>query len=1319
MNKNLLNPILVFLLIALFIPNLYSQQSVARQWNETLINAIRKDLARPPVQARNLFHSSVVMYDSWALFDSEAQTYLLGKTVDNFTCPFDTFPAPTDKKAAAEEAMSFAMFRLLSERYKTSPNAASSLNSFKNLMNYLGYNYNDTSTNYQTGSAASLGNYIGKCMIDYGHSDGSNDLNNYANQYYQTVNPPLVMANPGNPDIVDPNRWQPLKINGAVDQNGNPIPSTQNSLSPEWGNVKPFALTPAQLTIHNKNGHDYLVYHDPGPFTEIDTANGGIATDEYKWNFALVNAWASHHDPKDGVNIDISPASLGNVKSLPKDIFEYHDFYNYKNGGDNGKGRAINPKTGQPYAPQVIPRGDFTRVLSQFWADGPTSETPPGHWYTILNYVSEQPGFQKRFEGKGPILDDLEWDVKTYFALGGAEHDAAITAWGMKGWYDGVRPVSALRYMADQGQSSDPLLPSYNKNGIPLDSGLVELVYAGDTLAGPNNENVGKIKFYTWRGPSYITNPVLQYAGVGWILAENWWPYQRKTFVTPPFAGYISGHSTYSRAAAEMLTALTGDEYFPGGMGEFHVAANSGFLVIEKGPSVDVTLQWATYRDASDQCSLSRIWGGIHPPMDDIPGRKAGIEISKDAFNLAKSYFYKDNDGDGFYSFEDCDDNDPNIHPGATEICDGIDNNCDGKIDEGTGYTYYLDYDKDGYGTSELTIHTCSNIPPPDYVEDHTDCNDGNSNVHPGAPEICDGLDNDCNGLIDDKMLFVYYKDNDGDGYGDINAKLDTCLSQLPTGYVLNNLDCNDSNAAINPGAIEICDGIDNDCNGLVDELQIYTYYKDNDGDGYGDIAFSLDTCLTSAPAGYVINKLDCDDNNPEVHPGSTEICDGLDNDCNGQIDDVQIYTYYRDNDGDGYGDDLNQLHTCLTTAPLGYVTNNGDCNDNNININPAATEICDGIDNNCNGLIDDIQKFSYYADNDLDGYGDPSNKIDTCLAVAPLGYVINNTDCNDANPGIHPGAAEVCDGIDNNCNGLIDDNIQVYTYYRDKDGDGYGNLNIKIDTCLTPAPIGYVDNSTDCDDNSDTVHPGAPEICDGKDNDCNSKIDDGLPQFTYYVDTDGDGFGNPELKLEICWNQPPLGFVNNNGDCNDSDPNIHPGVQEICDGKDNDCNGEIDENLALFTYYIDQDGDGYGNLAVTINSCFNVPPTGYVANSTDCNDANPFVNPGQPEVLNGFDDNCNGQIDESVSTTDLSSSLHIYPNPVSDQLRLDYIEGSVLQYNIVNISGMMIKKGELQFKVMNSEIDFSTLEQGMYILYLNDHINKKQMITKIVKISK
>ncbi len=651
-----------------------------------------------------------------------------------------------------------------------------------------------------------------------GLQDGSNEANNHAIQFYQPVNPPMVVDTAGAPTLLDPNRWQPLRLAVAIDQNGNAIPATQVFQSPEWGLVQPFSLQPDDLTVYQRGGHDYRVYHDPGPMPFLDTIAGDSSSDAYKWHFSLVAAWSAHLDPNDGVMWDISPRGIGNVQSLPQTLAEYQNFYDFVDGTDPGIGRDTNPRTGQPYVPQLVPRGDYTRVLAQFWADGPQSETPPGHWFSILNYVNDLPALVKKFNGKGPVLDDLEWDVKAYLALGGALHDAAVTAWGIKGWYDGVRPISALRYMADLGQSTDSMLPHYHPAGIPLVPGLIELVLPGDPLAGPNDVHVGKIKFQAWRGNKVIVNPATDMAGVGWILAERWEPYQRKTFVTPPFAGYISGHSTYSRTAAEMLTRLTGDEYFPGGLGEFHIPANSGFLGLEQGPSVPVTLQWATYRDASDQTSLSRIWGGIHPPFDDIPGRLIGMKIAAEAFDLAKTYFYKDEDQDGVYSFEDCDDHNPARYPGAAELCDNLDNDCNGLIDDLPVFTYYLDNDGEGFGDENSRIDTCLTGAPAGFAVNALDCNDQDSTINPGVTEICDGLDNDCNNLPDDGLpVFLFFADSDGDGFGAMDVVSLYCENVPPPGFVPDSTDCDDTNPLVNPAAPEIVDGIDNDCDGIID----------------------------------------------------------------------------------------------------------------------------------------------------------------------------------------------------------------------------------------------------------------------------------------------------------------------------------------------------------------------------------------------------------------------------------------------------------------------------------------------------------------------
>ena len=602
-----------------------TQRSAAREWNEELLEAIRNDFARPTVHARNLFHTAIAMWDAWAAYDSIAQNYLHQEKA-----------AALDVAAARREAVSYACYRILSARFAISPGADTSLPSFDAKMTELGYDIDFADVNGD--SPAALGNRIAATVLAFGAADGANEENDYSNRFYQPRNPPLLPGIAGNPNIVDPNLWQPLSLRFFVGQSGIPSPlGVPPFVSPEWGQVTAFALSADDLTIFERGGFEYWIYFDPGPPPMI----GSIGDADYRSGFEQVVEWSGQLDPTDGVMIDISPNARGN-NTL---------------GTNDGSGREINPVTGQSYLPQIVPAGDYYRVLAEFWADGPDSETPPGHWFTIANYVSDHPLVVKSFAGAGQPLDDLEWDVKLYFALGGAVHDAAVAAWGAKGWHDYIRPISAIRYMAVNGQSSDPTGPSYHPDGISLKPGVIEVITANtvasgerhEHLAGPDGENLGKIAVKTWRGPDFVADPDTTMAGVGWILAERWWPYQRPTFVTPPFAGYVSGHSTFSRAAAELMTMFTGDAFFPGGLGEFFAPRNE-FLVFEDGPSVDITLQWATYRDASDETSISRIYGGIHPTADDIPGRLMGAQIGRNAFRLAIRYFLPaeaDSDGDG------------------------------------------------------------------------------------------------------------------------------------------------------------------------------------------------------------------------------------------------------------------------------------------------------------------------------------------------------------------------------------------------------------------------------------------------------------------------------------------------------------------------------------------------------------------------------------------------------------------------------------------------------------------------------------------------
>lgn len=618
-------------------PVVTMEGSVARQWNEMLLESIRRDFARPTVHARNLWHAAMISYDAWAVMDDAACPSFLGSNLGGFEVPFEGFES-ADVDAARRAAICYGMHRLLSHRFAASPNAAVLMTGYDTLIVAQGYDPAFTGTDYSQGDGRALGNYLAEQMIAFGLQDGSNEAGGYGNLFYEPVNPPLIVEVPGNPDVLDLNRWQPLTLDLFIDQSGNAIPgSTPEFLSPEWGGVTGFALDPDAAISFERDGFNYTVHHDPGS-PALHSAEATGTHSQFVDGHAMVALWSGLLDPGDGVMWDISPGAVGNRDSYPEDPANYGDLYDALAGGSPSPGHDVNPSTGLPYTSNMVPRGDYTRVLAEFWADGPDSETPPGHWFTLLNHVSDHPELAKRFQGEGPVLDDLQWDVKAYLALGSAMHDCAISAWGIKGWYDTSRPITAIRGMAALGQSSDPALPSHHVGGLPLVDGRIELIMEGDPLAGPNNEHLHKIKLWAWNGSSAIDNVDTDVAGVGWVLAERWEPYQRPSFVSPNFAGYISGHSTFSRAAAEVLTALTGDPYFPGGMGTFLAEANA-FLVFEDGPSVDVELQWATYRDAADECSLSRIYGGIHPYFDDVPGRWIGMQVGMDAFERAALIF--------------------------------------------------------------------------------------------------------------------------------------------------------------------------------------------------------------------------------------------------------------------------------------------------------------------------------------------------------------------------------------------------------------------------------------------------------------------------------------------------------------------------------------------------------------------------------------------------------------------------------------------------------------------------------------------------------
>ena len=655
-------PVLAALLCA---PSVQAVPSAAREWNEQTLAAIRINVPNPPGHARNLHHVAVAMYDAWAAYDANPVGYIYNEKIS-------PLPGTTAlREAARHEAISYAAYRVLRARFVTAvPAPAGAAATSANIdakLTALGYSTavaQAAVTNATT--PAELGKRIGQAILTWGASDGFSQTT-YPQAYNSAVNPNMLAARalpvlgnngefPSRPNMplgvgvpliantaqnytadTDPNYWQPLALSTSVTQNGIPTPGgVQTFVGVQGLATTPFSLTrtdPTRPWIEDPFG---------GPSVLSTPGHPSVSDAEYKSQFLSVVRFSSLlNDP---TIINYSPGAIGNNPL----------------GADTGTGYPINPITTAPYAANNAKRGDFQRVIAEFWADGPSSETPPGHWHVLANEVSDDPLTVKKIHGTGPTLNDLEWDVKTYFAVSGATHDAACACWSMKRFYSGPRPITAIRYMGTMGQSSDPGGPSYHTQGLPLETGVVEIITSngvnGTADPGgkheqiwnlftqtyePGTSHIGEIAVYSWPGEDLNNLPApsvaTHQATVRWMLAKDWVPFQRKTFNTPAFPGYLSGHSTFSRSAAEVMTLLTGSAYFPGGFHHRTIAANS--MQIDLGPSAPVDLQWATYYDAADQAGQSRRWGGIHPSEDDYHARILGSQTGKLAFALAEKYW--------------------------------------------------------------------------------------------------------------------------------------------------------------------------------------------------------------------------------------------------------------------------------------------------------------------------------------------------------------------------------------------------------------------------------------------------------------------------------------------------------------------------------------------------------------------------------------------------------------------------------------------------------------------------------------------------------
>jgi outer membrane protein assembly factor BamB len=553
--------------------------------------------------------------------------------------------------------------------------------------------------------------------------------------------------------------------------------------------------------------------------------------------------------------------------------------------------------------------------------------------------------------------------------------------------------------------------------------------------------------------------------------------------------------------------------------------------------------------------------------------------------------FYRDADGDGWGAVGesrclcgpdgefttsrtgDCRDDRVDIQPFAEEICNGLDDDCDGDTDEAgsLGCTTWLrDADNDSFGLASDTRCLCAATAPYTALGGG-DCDDTTAEVRPGATEACNTKDDDCDGQTDERGATgcsQWLRDTDGDGFG---LALDAaCLCAPDTAYrAREGGDCDDAAVAVNPDADEVCNGIDDDCNGVADDPNLpecTVYYPDVDGDLWG--ASRGEACLC-APTGVVsaTRAGDCNDLLASVNPSATESCNDVDDDCDARTDEagsVGCTSYLRDSDGDQFGLANDAQCLCQPEAPYsGLVA--GDCADNDAARNPGRPEICNGFDDNCDNISDPDGATGCslrYRDGDRDTFGSSGDLRCLCTPTNPWDAA-NGGDCNDTNGAIGPQATESCDGVDNDCDGFVDElgATGCTTYYLDADGDGFG-ANGQTRCLCAPEGAWSAAAGGDCDDGNALRTPGRTETCNGFDDDCDLNVDEAgaVGCALWWVDVDRDSFGRDGSESCLCAPDGDQDAVRG-GDCDDTRVDVNAEAEETCDAIDNNCDAIVDES--------------------------------------------------------------------------------------------------------------------------------------------------------------